>query len=142
MQKYGSKNKKVYPKSYIFTMPPPPVIVAPPISQIPERPLLPVCVPPPQAPNKPIAWPISRRNKAPPPPPPVAPAGSHDASRGIVLTPIPMAPVVVKSIRKPVRMPEPVVVPKLIVEPVPVPEPPTGSRAWKIHQFIKANFKC
>ena len=119
----GFKPKYVIKKPGV-PLPPPVFFCAP------ERPSTPVCVPPPPVPSKPRAAPV--RRVVPPPVPKPVPVAK------------PIAKPIAKLVAKP--LPIPVVLPKPIVEPAPkpapLPEPPTGSRAWKIHQFIKANFKC
>lgn len=66
------------------------------------------------------------------------PSSSSLVSEPVVPKPVP-APVVARVRVVPEAKPEPK--PEPVPEPVPEPEPPIGSRAWKIRQFIKANFK-
>ena len=129
MNKYGSKNKRVYTKSSVLVRPPPMPVLAPipEIHSTPMRSIIssnPVNIVLPRVESTPLG---PRAVKAPFTPMPCTPC-----------TPVIKPIHVVKSVAKPKPVPVPVPVP----EPAPLPEPPTGSRAWKIHQFIKANFKC
>ena len=66
------------------------------------------------------------------------PSSSSLVSEPVVPKPVP-APVVARVRVVPEAKPVPKPLP--LPEPVPEPEYPIGSRAWKIRQFIKANFK-
>jgi len=136
MPSYGSKRKKIYEKSNMIVperlpAPPPP---APPA--IPKRPKEIFAPPPPE-----VAEPCFMRSL----PESVnvsynlvcsrTPSSSSLVSEPVAPRPVPV-PVVARVRVVPEAKPE-------IIVPAPEPEPELvpGSRAWKIRQFIKANFK-
>lgn len=80
---------------------------------------------------KPVPAPVPERVRVVPEAPKVIPKVYK-----VIPKPVP------RPIPKPVPKPVPVVAPAPVPVPLPVePELPVGSRAWRIKQFIKANFK-
>ena len=137
MQRYGSKHKRVYAKSNALVAPrppPPPPPPAPPV--VPKRPKEIFAPPPPE-----VAGPCFMRSL------PESINVSYNlvcsrtpSSSSLVLEPVAPKPVPVPAPARVRVVPE--AKPEIIVPaPEPEPEHPVGTRAWKIKQFIKANFK-
>lgn len=139
MQRYGSKHKRICAKSNVLVAPRPPPPPPPAVSKCSK----PVCTLVPEVvglscmrslpENATVSYVhvVSR-----------TPSSSSLVSEPVVSKPAPapvMAGVRVVPEAKPKPVPKPAPAPK--PEPVPEPEHPVGTRAWKIKQFIKANFK-
>jgi hypothetical protein len=136
MPSYGSKRKKVYEKSNVLVLPRPhaPPPPAPPV--VPKRPKEIFAPPPPE-----VAEPCFMRSL------PESANVSYNlvcsrtpSSSSLVSEPVAPRPVLASVVARVRVVPE--AKPEIIV-PAPEPEPELvpGSRAWKINQFIKANFK-